>query len=291
MLLYYHKDPLGNFGDDLNPWLWHQLLPGAFTGEVAHDPAQRGEVSESETLFVGIGTLLNRNIPTLPRKLVFSTGAGYGAPPDLDERWQFFCVRGPVTRRMLGLEDSMAVTDGAALVRTIVAGARPDARGIGYMPHCSSARNADWSSICEDTGLAYIDPQRPVDEVLNALRSTEFLITEALHGAIVADALRIPWMPVTQGSPILDIKWHDWCQSLGLEYRPTKLPTLWRLGVHPGNGARLRLAAKTAIVRMVLRKLARRGRPMTSANGAIERATDGLLERLQRLRQHISQSR
>ena len=30
MKLYYYKAPLGNFGDDLNPWLWPRLLPDIF---------------------------------------------------------------------------------------------------------------------------------------------------------------------------------------------------------------------------------------------------------------------
>ncbi len=33
MRLYYFKDPRGNFGDDLNPWLWKQLWPELQQGE------------------------------------------------------------------------------------------------------------------------------------------------------------------------------------------------------------------------------------------------------------------
>jgi succinoglycan biosynthesis protein ExoV len=28
MKLFYFKDPAGNFGDDLNLWLWPKVLPG-----------------------------------------------------------------------------------------------------------------------------------------------------------------------------------------------------------------------------------------------------------------------
>ncbi len=27
MKLYYYKDVIGNFGDDLNSWLWDALIP------------------------------------------------------------------------------------------------------------------------------------------------------------------------------------------------------------------------------------------------------------------------
>ena len=65
MQLYYFKDRHGNFGDDLNPWLWGQLLP-----EVLRGP--------SDELFVGIGTLLNHRLPAAPIKHVFGSGHGYG---------------------------------------------------------------------------------------------------------------------------------------------------------------------------------------------------------------------
>jgi len=75
VLLYYHQDPQRNFGDDLNPWLWQRLLPGQFSGTVAHDPRARGVVADDEVLFVGIGTLINTRVPTGPRKVVFGSGA------------------------------------------------------------------------------------------------------------------------------------------------------------------------------------------------------------------------
>src|SRR6185295_9202266 len=119
MLLYYHKDPRGNFGDDLNPWLWSRLLPGCFTGELPHDPRSRDMSADGETLFVGIGTLLNDYVPEHARKVVFGSGAGYGPPPILDDSWDVFCVRGPATAALLGLDKAAAITDPGILVRTI----------------------------------------------------------------------------------------------------------------------------------------------------------------------------
>jgi succinoglycan biosynthesis protein ExoV len=40
-----------------------------------------------------------------------------------------------------------------------------------------------------------------------------------MHGAILADTLRVPWIPVIT-SPIINVfKWRDWTMSLGLDYR------------------------------------------------------------------------
>jgi hypothetical protein len=61
MRLHYYKDPHGNFGDDLNPWLWSKLIPDLLD-------------DDGRTLFVGIGTILRREIPRGPGKVVFGSG-------------------------------------------------------------------------------------------------------------------------------------------------------------------------------------------------------------------------
>ena len=94
MRLYYYKDPHGNFGDDLNEWLWERLLPGRL------DPT-------SDTWLCAIGTLIGPAMPPAARRwIVFSSGAGYGPPPAdfRGSRWRIACVRGPLTARVLGLE-------------------------------------------------------------------------------------------------------------------------------------------------------------------------------------------
>jgi succinoglycan biosynthesis protein ExoV len=282
MLLYYHKDPRGNFGDDLNPWLWSRLLPGCFTGELSHDPRCRDVSAGGETLFVGIGTLLNENVPGHARKVVFGSGAGYGPPPVLDSSWDFFCVRGPATAALLGLDKAAAITDPGVLVRTIELPHSSPIHRLAFMPHCASARRADWSTICESIGIGFIDPQWPVDDVLRAIRSTEVLITEAMHGAIVADALRVPWIAVATGST-LNFKWNDWCQSMSLAYRPLTIPTV-RQGPGAGTAAKVRSIIKTTAARIMLQRIVRRGIPSLSSDTRMNAATEELQERLETLR-------
>jgi len=81
MKLFYCKVTTGNFGDDLNPWLWPKLLPGIID-------------EDGSTLFVGIGSIINQFIPDAPLKIVFGSGVGYGTPPVIDERkWKVYCLR------------------------------------------------------------------------------------------------------------------------------------------------------------------------------------------------------
>lgn len=211
-MLYYYQ--ANNFGDDLNPWLWPRLAP-----ELVEE--------RSDRLFLGIGTILNRKIPAGPRKFVFGTGWDGERPVRMGPEWRIHGVRGPLTAAGLGLPAETALSDPGLLVRRFVK--RPPGatgRGVAFMPHHCSVGAVEWKPLCEARGLAYIDPEQPVDKVLPAIDGCRVLLAEAMHGAIVADALGVPWIPVRISGRINEFKWRDWCSSLGLTCRPVRLPPL-----------------------------------------------------------------
>jgi succinoglycan biosynthesis protein ExoV len=215
MKLFYYKDELGNFGDDLNPWLWDKLLPDFF------------DEDESSWL-VGIGTLLNDKLPKLGKKYVFGSGFGYGKVPVIDENFSFFCVRGPKTASILNLDPSLALTDSAILIRAVDI-PRPAQKKykFGFMPHYQSSRYFSWVSVCESLGFNYICAEWSVDKVLEELLSCEVVICEAMHGAIVSDALRIPWIPVRCYDYISTFKWQDWLLTVDLPYQPINITSVY----------------------------------------------------------------
>jgi succinoglycan biosynthesis protein ExoV len=210
MKLFYYQRPDGlrNFGDWLNPWLWERLLPRIFDGD-------------ETTAFIGIGTLLNhllpQRVPQAQKLVIFSTGAGYEqkltSPPD---SWQIYCVRGLLSARQLGLGNKLAITDGAVLVRRLFEPTGEKTSAFAFMPHVHHAKTAGtaWEWVCRQVGFQYIDPCWPVERVLSAISRTGVLLAEAMHGAIVADALRVPWIPTITSPRILTFKWQDWCSSL-----------------------------------------------------------------------------
>jgi succinoglycan biosynthesis protein ExoV len=55
------------------------------------------------------------------------------------------------------------------------------------------------------------------------------LITEAMHGAIVADALRVPWTAVSIGPCFNQEKWLDWGLSVGVTPEVVPIPYLSEL--------------------------------------------------------------
>lgn len=214
MRLYYFRDPAGNFGDDLNPWLWSRLAPDLLD----EDPSD---------WFVGIGTLLNHRLPPTGRLHVMGSGAGYGRPMVVDDRSRIHAVRGYHTARSLGLPLDMAVADSAVLIRKV---ALPEVQlsrqRVGVMFTGQSLAAFDWMRLCEQIDLHPISCHWSVDRVLDEIRRCDLLLSEAMHGAIIADALRVPWVPITCNPDILGAKWRDWLSVFDLPYQPSPIQAL-----------------------------------------------------------------
>jgi succinoglycan biosynthesis protein ExoV len=225
MKLTYYRDKRGNFGDDLNPWLWERLLPGFLDGR-------------DDVLFVAIGTILNHAIPQTPIKVVFGSGVGYGTLPIIDDRWRFYAVRGPLSAARLGLPPETSVTDPAALVATVFQ-ERPRRRGVSLMPHHESGPRFDWASFCRRLGIRFLDPAMPIGKLLREIARSELVLAEAMHAAIVADAFRVPWVPLRLNDHINEFKWQDWCASLDLTCEPASIAPL-RDNSRQRTGIRLR---------------------------------------------------
>lgn len=281
MKLFYFRGPNGisNFGDELNRDIWPRLLPGAFDDDAV-------------TQFVGIGTLLNDRLPRAPRTVVFGAGVGYYGPPRPSRTWSIYCVRGPLSARALRLDAAMAITDPAALIaRLEPARSAVERRAYAFMPHWQSEPDL-WKAVCARIGCRFIDPRAEPAAVLAALRATDVLITEAMHGAIVADALRVPWIPVRTREGINAFKWEDWCRSVALDYRPLALPTLWPAVPDASLVRRARREAKFAMAGRALARVTKQA-PILSRPAILAGRLDQLEERLDRLRraEHASASR
>jgi succinoglycan biosynthesis protein ExoV len=206
MKLVHYREIVANFGDELNPWLYSQLLAGLLD-------------DDDRELFLGIGSILFDNYPTSVRKIVFGTGyGGYRPPPVLDETWTTYFVRGPRSAQALGIDRKFGIGDAATLLRVLGDALPPAGPPVGaiFMPHWESALDGVWDRVAPEAGLTYVDPRWSVERVISAIRSSTLVVSEAMHGAIVADALRVPWVPFL---PLLErhrFKWFDWAESLDL---------------------------------------------------------------------------
>ncbi len=212
MILYQWRGSHRNFGDELNGLLWPRLLPDFFD-------------RNADTQFLGIGSILDDRHDPKVRKVVAGSGyGGYQPRIALDETWVMHWVRGRRTARLLGLPAAMGIGDPASLLP--LAGLTParESRDIGFMPHFESAVRGAWQDVSARAGVTLIDPRDDPLAVIAAIGRCRVLISEALHGIIVADALRVPWIAIRPLAPIHRPKWIDWAETLDLDIAFRALP-------------------------------------------------------------------
>jgi len=202
--LYCWRGVTRNFGDELNLLLWPRLLPGLFD-------------DDESTLFLGIGSVLDARHPPGAIKLVAGAGyGGYQAPATLDGTWRIHWVRGPHTARLLGLPVSRGAGDSAMLLPAAGWRAEATGDGIAFMPHFESLLHGAWHEAAAQAGMVLIDPRGDPGGIIAAIGRCRLLLTEAMHGAIVADALRVPWVALRPLAAVHRAKWQDWAGALDL---------------------------------------------------------------------------
>lgn len=216
--LYVWRGTTRNFGDELNDLLWPRLLPGLFDAGLVNqkllDPGlvdDTGSDDAGAALFLGIGSVLDARHPPEQRKIVAGAGfGGYQRPASLDGSWEIYWVRGPRTARQLGLPAAFGLGDPASLLPLAHPVARHDTGAVGFMPHFESLARGAWPEAAAAAGLTLIDPRGAPQAIISQIAGCRALLSEALHGVIVADALRVPWVALTPVAPIHRAKWLDW---------------------------------------------------------------------------------
>lgn len=216
MKLFYYKSEVGNFGDDLNEWLWSRFIPDGWS-------------DESRVLFSGIGTIIGNPTPPADKIIIFSSGVGYSPIPSdfYGPRFDVRAVRGPLSAKILGLDTDKVVADGALLLSQLpefVPLPEEERTGVLFVPHYEALRDPVWNYIAAAAGVELLDPRGDSKTVVSRIRSSKLVIADSMHAAIVADTMRVPWVPVATSCASNTFKWLDWSMALGVAYRPTLLP-------------------------------------------------------------------
>lgn len=204
-LFHYHLAS-GNFGDDLNTWLWDAILPGWREMLPGH-------------LLVGVGTLINDKLPRGVPKVVLGSGVGYGGLPDaaLMAECRFVAVRGPRSAKALGLPPETGIVDPAVLIADL-----PEFQNIPksgrpvFVPHHASVHRADWARLCDKAGVDFVSPEGEARDVIRKLAAAPLVIAESMHAVILADAFGTPWVGVSISHLFNGAKWLDWADSVGV---------------------------------------------------------------------------
>lgn len=275
MELFYWKSRKGNFGDDLNDWLWDSLLPGF------RDWA-------TDVRLIGVGTILHAGYFPASEKtgryLVAGSGVGYGMPPDTSDtsRWDIRSLRGPRSASALGLSGDLGMIDPAVMLSELdmFTGLATQGRPI-FIPHISSVDRFDWPRICTAAGIDYVSPCGDSHEVIRRIASAPLVLGESMHAAIIADTFRVPWIAVSLSSTFNAAKWHDWSESLEIPLKIHPMfPLISRLSDPRG---RKRAAAERGQTRMAEQPaatgVAHKSRPRISWKRRLRTAAESLLAR------------
>lgn len=213
MNLIYYKSKEGNFGDDLNPFIWEKLL-----GDFATYP--------TELDFVGIGSIFDERLQdSINKKIIFGAGIRdfLFDPKNLNIVKELSFVRGPISAKATSLDYITDTAYALALIKEYPLLLKTQKKyKISYIPYFEQVEGLDWSLFKMMTGYNVILPNQDIETILSDIAASEKIITSAMHGAIVADILRIPWLRLKfakQGNePSLtsELKWNDWMMSMGI---------------------------------------------------------------------------
>jgi succinoglycan biosynthesis protein ExoV len=94
------------------------------------------------------------------------------------------------------------------------------------VPHHRSEDYINWEPICRAAGVQLISARQGVEPFIQQLTSCKLVVSEAMHGAIFADALRIPWLPAKFSPAFREDKWLDWADSMSLDLHFHILPAV-----------------------------------------------------------------
>jgi succinoglycan biosynthesis protein ExoV len=242
--------------------------------------------------------------------VIFSSGSWGVDLPVLDERCRVYGVRGPRTARALGLGCDKVIGDGAYLLKNLPEGnIEQSGNEIGFVPHHGSERYVNWQSVCDAAGLRFISPKQPVESFIASLSQCRSVITEAMHGAITADILRIPWVAVSFAPNFNAEKWFDWAESMSIELNIHSLPMVYQqtppfwkglenwikrwlngMGIGPEKWARLPYALRASPSQQrdqliqSLKSLAENREEQLSSNAALSKTLERQNSALERLR-------
>jgi pyruvyltransferase len=187
-----------NFGDALSPYIVGRLLGKGH--KLLHNSDQ-GDA----TLFA-VGSWLHH---ATEGAHIWGTGLRTDPPNEEDathcyNTLRVHAVRGPITRSFLrsrGIKCPDVYGDPALLLpRLYTPRLKPElACKVGFIPHCSDVKRGP-----QHCGFHFISPLRPVEEIIDELVSCSAIVSQSLHGLIVADAYGVPnaWLyrPLAEGT-------------------------------------------------------------------------------------------
>lgn len=219
MNLNYYKGKIPNFGDELNPYIFHSLFKGMFNDQLYPDIS-----------FYGIGTLIDQKLLKNRKSIIFGTGVRNTQYNYWPNDWDIRFVRGPISSNLLGLRGEKWIADSAYLLPLVSDfkvnhnTTKNTTFKTSIIPYFTTMDIIPWESICKLLDIHLIDPRENIFTIFDEVNNSERVIAGAMHGAIIADILRKPWLRLrmealgAESFLLSDIKWEDWITSINCQH-------------------------------------------------------------------------
>ncbi|WP_161604322.1 polysaccharide pyruvyl transferase family protein [Roseiconus nitratireducens] len=198
-------------------------------------------------------------------------------------------VRGPCTAQTSPFRGSEFIADPAYCLALLgYKTANPSANApVGFVPHYHTLPSADWQRVCDELGFVLISPEAGVERVLELISQCKLILSEAMHGAIAADCLRIPWIPISLRTRLSEgsvgaWKWADWLGAMELSLNRVKVPFPFPEDSATTNFQRIKRGFKLSVCKHWLAAVARR-EPFLSKDVVWKEKIDRLDEKIETL--------
>ncbi len=215
----YAYDVRPNFGDEIGPDIVRHVLGVDLP---------RAKPGDEHVLF-SVGSIIHA-ADNFKSVVVWGSGVEphYGRPKSANIR--FLAVRGPNTAKLVGYTGGVFGDPAILAPRLLPRDPAPDRSGVGIVVHHMTMKRRLRDRVLFDpfrSGYEVIDPRRPWRDVVADIRRCEFVFSQSLHGAILAEAYGVPWA-WWKGfhGRLATFKWQDWFASLGAEPRSFRLAQL-----------------------------------------------------------------
>lgn len=137
----------------------------------------------------------------------------YRENPGQRERWKIHALRGPHSAALLQSDANVVFGDPALLIPRI------------YTPKAQSHEPSRYFLHCENSGrdialdMPITSTAQEAFHAIDLIVSSDFVFSEALHVAVIAQAFDIPWAWSFNRHTSGVFKWFDWFASIGIEPR------------------------------------------------------------------------
>lgn len=148
--------------------------------------------------------------------VIWGSGKMHENRPTRLPRARVLGVRGPLTRSLLNLPESVPLGDPGLLLARSYGLTAPLVGPVGLIPHNYHKRSQHFDSLKATDDVVVIDAARDPLLVARDIARCRAVVSTSLHGLIFADALGVPacWGQIGTGLPGGDFKFRDYLSTV-----------------------------------------------------------------------------